>query len=115
MAGFLKSEFHFDGEYLTYQGQFVARFKYVQRNVGGFRSFLIKHFTPEEYFRRLGADESPLTVLQSKGYVSSHIKRWLAQAGLPQTREGYEEFVRLDKLMREKQNTASGRDGGAVT
>jgi hypothetical protein len=115
MAGFLKSEFHFHGGYLTYQGKFVARFKHVPRNVGGFRSFLTKHFTTEEYFRRLEAGESPLPILQSKGYVSTHIKQWLAQAGLPKTREGYEEFMRLNELMRQKHNAAPGSNNGSNT
>ena len=115
MAKFQKPEFHFHGGYLTYQDKFVARFKYMPRNLGGFRSFLIKHFTTEEYFGRLEVGESPLPILESKGYLSSHIKRWLAQAGLPKTREGYEEFKRLDELMREKQNTAAGRNSGVIT
>jgi hypothetical protein len=115
MTSFLKSEFHYHGGYLTYQGKFVARFKYVPQNVGGFRSFLIKNFTAEEYFDRYDAGEAPQHILESKGYLSSHIKGWLAQAGLPKTREGYEEFKRLDALKRDKQNAGLGDSGGTVT
>jgi hypothetical protein len=98
--------------YLSYQGKFVARFKHVPKNVTGFRSFLIKNFTTEEYFSLLDAGESPARILEAKGYIPSHIKKWLAQAGLPQTREGREEFRRLNALLREARN--AGANSGVV-
>lgn len=100
MARFNKAEFEFDGMYLTYNGEFVARFKYVRGNAGPFRTFLIKHFTQEEYFARHRAGESPLEILQSKGYISAHIRQWLRDAGLPQTEEGYKEFLRRSEVRR---------------
>lgn len=80
--------------YLEYEGQFIARFKYKPSNVAGFRSFLIKNFTVEEYFARRAQEEAPLHILESKGYVSAHIRKWLVEAGLPPTPEGKAEFSR---------------------
>jgi hypothetical protein len=77
VTAFEKSKFNFDDMYLEYEGHFVARFKYVRSNVFGFRSFLIKNFKVEEYFERRAREEAPLHILQSKGYVSAHIRKWL--------------------------------------
>ena len=71
MTIFEKSKFNFDGMYLEYEGRFIARFKYMRSNVPGFRSFLIKNFTVEEYFQRRAREEAPLDILKSKGYVSN--------------------------------------------
>lgn len=72
--------FHFDGMYLVYGdsqygGAFVARFKYIKRNRVSFQRFLARNFTPAEYFARLDAGESPLGILQSRGYVSPSVAR----------------------------------------
>ena len=100
MTAFEKSKFNFDGMYLEYEGRFIARFKYVRSNVPGFRSFLIKNFTVEEYFERRTRQEAPLDILQSKGYVSAHIRKWLIKAGLPRTPEGQAEFSRRQQEAR---------------
>lgn len=86
MSRFVKSEFT-EGEYLTYNGQFVARFKRGGR--GSFITFLVKNFTVEEYFSRLQNGEAPLTILQSKGYLLPHVKRMLQDYGYPVTVDGY--------------------------
>jgi hypothetical protein len=52
MTAFDKSKFTFWGGYLEYDGRFVARFKYKPSNATGFRTFLIKSFSVEEYFAR---------------------------------------------------------------
>lgn len=111
MTTFNKENFEYHGGYLTYTGDqgefnqyfeqpchptregmrkdaFIARFKYVKHQ-GTFKTFLIKHFTVEEYFGRIAADEAPLTILESKGYVMPHIKKWLKADGYPQTQAGY--------------------------
>ncbi|MCA1386125.1 MULTISPECIES: hypothetical protein [unclassified Bradyrhizobium] len=95
MTAFDKSKFTWDGMYLEYEGRFVARFKYVRSNAAGFRRFLIKNFTVEEYFARRDRDEQH--ILESKGYVPGHIRKWLIEAGLPPTPEGRAEFSRRQR------------------
>mgnify|MGYP001172176811 CR=1 FL=1 len=74
---FKKEEFSYFGGYLTYKGEFVARFKYVVFQ-GAFKTFLIKHFTPTEYFTRLSSGETPLGILKSKGFITPMEKKRLA-------------------------------------
>jgi len=107
MASFKKENFLKDGMYLMYKldsshgmynpnkyhGEFVARFKHQPGAAGTFQTFLIKNFTVEEYFGRLSAGEAPLTVLESKGYILPHIKKWLKEGGYPVTQEGYKQFL----------------------
>jgi len=82
------------GMYLNYyrvEGErpvFVARFKYRRSDQAGFITFLIKNFTVEEYFDRMANDESPLDILESKGYLASSIKRDLKQMGYQPSFEG---------------------------
>lgn len=90
MSKFVKSEFS-AGEYATYGGKFVARFKRGGR--GPFLTFLCKNFTVEEYFSRLDAGESPLNILESKGYVSPRVQRLLTSIGLPPTVEGKNQYI----------------------
>ena len=73
--------------------KFVARFKWQKRNLGPFCTFLRKNFTVEEYFGRMDAGESPAAILESKGYVPSHIKAQLKRAGYPATRAGYDVWM----------------------
>lgn len=101
MTAFEKHKFKFDGMYLEYEGRFIARFKYMRSNASGFKSFLIKNFTVEEYFERRAREEAPLDILKSKGYVSPHIRKWLREAGLPPTPEGQAEFSRRQREARE--------------
>lgn len=94
MTKFDKSRFDFHGGYLHYTTQegerkFVARFKHVKGDRAGFTKFLIANFSVEEYFRALEIEKkSPLPILEAKGYVMAHIKKWLRDAGLPETQEG---------------------------
>jgi len=107
MTSFKKENFRKSGIYLLYvldethgmynphnkyRGEFVARFKYQRGAAGTFQTFLIKNFTVEEYFSRLAAHEAPLAILQSKGYILPHIKKWLKEGGYPVTPEGYKQF-----------------------
>ena len=81
-------------EYVNYvDGRFVARFKYAKGGKASFLTFLTKNFTVEEYFARLSAGESPLAILQSKGYVQPHIVKMLKAAGLPPTLAGFNQLV----------------------
>ena len=107
MTQFKKESFRKDSMYLNYlldesskyynpqekyRGKFVARFKYQRGAAGTFQTFLIKNFTVEEYFDRLTAGEAPLTILESKGYIRPHIKKWLKEGGYPVTPEGRKQF-----------------------
>lgn len=92
MTKFIKSEFT-PGGYVMYQGKFVARFKYNQSERGSFLTFLCKNFTVEEYFSRLEAGESPLKILESKGYLLPHIKKWLKEGGYTVDQAGFRQFI----------------------
>jgi hypothetical protein len=76
MTKFDKELFNFDGMYLTYglERTFIARFK--RGGMGSFKSFLVKNFTVEEYLGLKNAyDMAPLTILETKGYVSPAMKK----------------------------------------
>ena len=91
MTKFDKTQFT-PGMYAMYQGKFVARFKRGGR--GSFLSFLCKNFTVEEYFSRLNSGENPLDILESKGYILPHVKKWLREGGYEVSTEGYKQFQR---------------------
>jgi hypothetical protein len=97
--------FHKDGRETAYVNrEFVARFKYVKRNMGPFMTFLRKNFTVEEYFDRYDAGETPLAIVKSKGYIASHIKAEMKRAGYPRTLAGHTawwaaECVKIDAHM----------------
>lgn len=100
MTKFVKENFLNDGDYVNYlvdgdwgKRKFVARFKYAKGGKGTFITFLIKNFTVEEYFARYEAGEAPLTILQSKGYIQPHIKKWLKEGGYEVSRAGYEKML----------------------
>lgn len=90
MSKFIKSEFG-EGEFATYGGKFVARFKRGGR--GSFLTFLCKNFEVEEYFTLLDAGEAPLKILQTKGYVLPHIQKILKEFNYPVTVEGYNKML----------------------
>lgn len=102
---FNKSQFAFDGMYLTYSvcgdpifgepRRFVARFK--RGGMSDFRRFLIKNFTVEEYFSMLDQGMSPLSILETKGFVTSQIAKILKRFGYPATLEGRDAYI-SDKL-----------------
>jgi hypothetical protein len=102
---FDKALFHNDSEYLMYgfcgmrdgvfvnERQFVARFKYNKRDRAGFKSFLIKNFTVEEYFAARDAGESPAKTLETKGYVSKTVAEVVSAAGYHPNRAGVEAYL----------------------
>lgn len=91
---FVKENFEFYGGYLTYNREFVARFKRTITDRGSFQRFLIKNFTVEEYFGRL-KEEAPLTILESKGYISTKAKKQCREAGFPETLQGWKDMVKF--------------------
>ena len=96
---FQKNNFSYSCGWLTYNNEFVARFKHTPRDKGPFVTFLIKHFEVEEYFE-LRKTLTPILVLKTKGYVSSTIKLLLKYVGYPQTQEGFETYLN-DKYPKE--------------
>lgn len=90
MSKFIKSEFS-TGEYATYNGKFVARFK--RGNRGSFLTFLCKNFTVEEYFSHLDAGMAPLTILEYKGYLLPHVKKHLKEIGYEVSVEGFKQYI----------------------
>ena len=96
------TKFNKDGfsgaEYVNYTfpngtSKFVARFKYARGGKASFLTFLTKNFSIEEYFARLDGGESPLPILQSKGYMQPHIKKHLKELGYPVTPAGFEQLI----------------------
>jgi len=85
MSKFIKSEFSV-GEYATYGGKFVARFKRGGR--ASFLNFLCSKFTVEEYFAQLDRGQAPLKILESKGYVAPQFRKFLKEGGYPISLEG---------------------------
>lgn len=85
------------GSYVYYNARFVARFKYMKSNIADFKRFLIKNFTPDEYFARLAAGSTPLDVLETKGYMPLHVRTALEQDGYPCTPEGRNCWIK-DKI-----------------
>ena len=102
MTRFVKESFC-GTEYTEYRTgtevKFVARFKRGGR--GPFLTFLIKNFTVEEYFSRLEAGEAPLTILQSKGYLQPHIKKWLKEGGYEVSPAGVEQMIKNQAKLRQ--------------
>jgi len=108
MTNFIKENFDTFGGYVTYgtdnisrNRKFVARFKYAKDGMGSFLTFLRKNFTVEEYFSRLDGGEAPLKILQSKGYLQPHIKKWLKEAGYEVSVAGFDQYVK-DSVSRRK-------------
>lgn len=92
---FDKTKFSKFSDTLTYDGKFVARFKYSSRDVAGFKSFLTKNFEVEEYFsliEELGF--APVTALEIKGYISTTVKNILKGRGFEPTIVGRELYLK---------------------
>lgn len=117
MTAFTKENLFKDGpEYVIYRPEgakthadyrFVARFKYgAKTSIGPFMTFLRRNFTVEEYFARIDAGECPLEIAESKGFMLSHIKKWLRQGGYPVNQAGFEQFLADQQAAREARNAA---------
>ena len=80
MTRFQKDQFAYDGGYLTYgpEHRFVARFKYAATSSKArWIKFMVENFSVEEYFAAHDAGRSPLEIMESKGFVLTHILKWL--------------------------------------
>ena len=79
MTAFAKTNFEYHGGYLHYntgtERKFVARFKHRGPvTKAKFQSMLIKHYSVEDYFARLGGaynpqGEAPLQILMNDGIL----------------------------------------------
>ena len=111
MTKFVKNQFSSSG-YIHYEFEgtrhFIARFKYAKGGAAAFISFLINNFEVEEYLAEMKAGKSPLPIVEAKGFVLPHIKKWLREAGLPQTQEGFQTFLSQQIAARE---TLAQRNG----
>ena len=111
MTKFIKGNFY-GTEYVDYTNpvdgttKFVARFKYTKSSKASFLTFLTNNFTVEEYFGRLEKGESPLPILQSKGYMQPHIKKMLKEQGYSVTKAGFEQLVQ-DNVAKTQQRLAA--------
>lgn len=105
MTKFDKTKFT-TGEYTMYEGKFVARFKRGHR--GSFLTFLVKHFTVEEYFEMYEVKNlAPLTILETKGYLHPNAKKYLKLKGLPLTLEAFKQSIRDEVEARNKARTVA--------
>ena len=68
MDKWYKTKWVYGGGYLSYDGKFVARFKYNRALYPVFKTFLLRNFTPAEYFAEMDKGVSPLQALQNKGF-----------------------------------------------
>lgn len=95
MTTFSKENIIDSNGWLSYgaERKFVANFSKRGGGKATFKTFLIKNFTVEEYFARLNAGEAPLQIVESKGYLLPHIKKWLKEGGYEVSRAGYNQYV----------------------
>ena len=118
MTNFIKDNFRFDGMYLMYTGDqgycteyyadepgthptrvgkardmFVVRFKYGSKPWKTWVNFMVKNFTVEEYATRIAHNESPVAIMQSKGFLEPALKKQCKNAGYPQTVEGWKKMI----------------------
>jgi hypothetical protein len=109
---FTKTNLKKDGDYLYYcpegcspyasEARFVARFKYAAKSsIGPFATCLRKNITAEDFFARIDSGDSPLDIVESFGFVHSHIKSWLRKDGYPTTQEGYRRWAEDQRAARE--------------
>jgi len=103
MAAFTKDTLLNAGGYIMYaplghmtphtDRKFVARFKDGRSGAASFVTFLIKNFTVEEYFAQIDAGVPPLKILEIRGYLLPHIKKWLKAGGYSVDPNGYNQYI----------------------
>ena len=103
MTKFSKENLNDSNGWLSYgpERKFVANFSKRGGGKSTFVTFLIKNFTVEEYFAMLDAGKAPLTIVETKGYVLPHIKKWLKERCLPQTQAGLTMMIQQDIAKRQ--------------
>ena len=98
MTKFTRENIDDSNGWLSYgpERKFVANFTKRGGGKATFITFLIKNFTVEEYFYMLDQDMPPLRIVETKGYLLPHIKKWLKERGLPQTKAGMKTMIQQD-------------------
>ena len=98
MTKFTKENIYDSNGWLSYgpERKFVANFTKRGGGKATFITFLIKNFTVEEYFYMLDQGMAPLRIVETKGYLRPHIKKWLKERGLPQTKAGMNTMIQQD-------------------
>jgi hypothetical protein len=71
---------------------FILREKYA-RPEKRWINFIIKNFTVEEYVQLVMDGESPLGIVNSKGFVCRNQRKACRLAGYPQTYEGFRALI----------------------
>jgi hypothetical protein len=99
---FLSANFSYHGGYLTYNGKFVARFKYGKKDKPWFVKFLKANFTVTEYMDRLAAGEAPAKILESKGYISKTITDMITSHGFEPTWAGFDKYLEMVRRYEKK-------------
>ena len=82
MTRFQKDLFDYHGGYLTYGKDriFIARLKYgATTSKARWITFMVKNFTVEEWQRARARGMAPLTIMEDKGFILTHILRWLRE------------------------------------
>ena len=107
MTKFAKENFEVSGEYIHYEGKFIARFKYQRGAIRPYITFLINNFEVEEFFAMQDAYEaafrthgtphaagikSPFETACDRGFIMPHIKKWLRDGGYEVSNAGYKKF-----------------------
>ena len=92
LRDFEKQHFTYNEGFLHYRHgvelHLIGRFKYVGKaSAMKFANFLRKNFSIEEYTTRMDAGESPLKILESKGYCSPQMARLAKRLGYAPTLE----------------------------
>lgn len=99
MTKFSKEVLNDSNGWISYgpERKFVANFSKRGGGKATFVTFLIKNFTVEEYFNMLDSGIPPLRIVETKGYLLPHIKKWLKQGGYEVSRAGYDQYIQ-DRL-----------------
>jgi len=83
--------FSYHGGYLTYNNEFIARFKGISSGMGAFKRFLMEHYTPTEYLELLAMPHnSPMSIVQARGFMTKREKEQCIKWGMEPTRQNAE-------------------------
>ena len=83
---FIKKNFTRHNGYVSYDNKFVARFKTQRKRITPFIKFLVSSVSPEDYFARLDAGETPVGIVKSMGYECPILKAFMVANGISLTR-----------------------------
>lgn len=93
MTKFIKENFEISGQWIHYNGKFIARVRSGSKV--SYVNFIVKNFEVEEYFNLYNSGMAPLTILETKGFISPNMRKALKSYGCPTTKEGIEKMKEL--------------------